>query len=320
MIIIILAFFFRVLLTIFNIEISVIPGAEYDANAFHLEAVAYSEHLDRNQRLLLNEPYELKGMGWGYSLFLGTLFNFFGTTSHLLSSIISCIAWLFSALTFRKIILKLRFKEKHIAIAILCYCFIFPTSIVYTSLTLREVFMLLFFNLLVLLIINICEAKNIMKKFFDLFFIIISCTALYHLHVANMYFIIFFVPLIFIFFFIDVFNLNVFKWSLATLLITIVFFSYNSEYIEKAFILIQNYQIGHFDPSEINRANYFTNNNIVLEDLNLINLVLYMSRNLYYYLFHPTMFSATNLKDFILLFENIIRFILLSFIFKNFFL
>ena len=58
-------------------------------------------------------------------------------------------------------------KKKKINLAILVYTFLIPTSIIYTAITLREVYMLLFFNLFALSLVNIYYKSDIKKILFD---------------------------------------------------------------------------------------------------------------------------------------------------------
>ena len=141
MIIIYSGFLLRIALIIYNIEIAVLPGSEYDAGWFHNEAVRYSLYLDMKD-WLLEYKWEY-AVGWVYGAFLGHLYYFIGIDSWYISSLLSCFVWFLSALVFRKIMLKIKLNKMNINFAILIYTFLIPSSIIYTSITLREVYILL---------------------------------------------------------------------------------------------------------------------------------------------------------------------------------
>ena len=110
MIIIFSGLLLRVALTIYNIEIDTLPGADADAGRFHADAIMYSLYLDIEDWFL---EYKWEhAVGLIYGSFLGYVYNFFGTDSMYVSGLLSCFVWLLSALVFRKIMLKIKYKKK----------------------------------------------------------------------------------------------------------------------------------------------------------------------------------------------------------------
>ena len=316
MILIFIAFFFRLLLSYYDVHIANLPGAEQDALRFHTVALEYSKYLN-DKANFLETSFEYT-RGWWYSVFLGTLYNFFGISSKLFASYLSCFVWIVSALTFRKIMLKLNIRKDYRYFAILLYCFAFPTSIIYTAVTLREVYLMCCFNFLVLLIINIHDTKKIIIKFLyvlTIFFILYLLTLL---HRSNLYFVLLFLLLIIFYFLINKLNLS--KLFLIISGIFIIYFSTYFGYTEFLFNISKNYQIGHFTPGHEDRAAYYIRSDITELKFSLITIFTHFFTNIYHYLFQPTIFKIENLKDTITMYENLLRIALISFALRKSFL
>ncbi len=312
MIIIFCGFLFRIALSIYNIDIGLLPGAEADAGWFHWEAIRYSEYLDERQ--LFPESTWRYNVGWSYAVFLGYLYNFFDTESWYLSGFLSCFVWLLSALVFREIMLKMKLNKININFAILIYTFLIPTSIIYTAITLREVYILLFFNVFTLLIMNIYYEKRIIKILLNIIFMFFAIIVLLLLHRANFYFFTAFFPLMIIFYFINKFNIN--KITLITLTILTVFFLSHYGYTEIIFNTVKNYQMGHFNPIP-DRAAYYEKNIISDIKYDLISFFHYFFMNFISYLVEPTVSKITSIKDIVLFSENIIRLFFIFLILKK---
>jgi len=112
-------------------------GAELDALSFHNVAVEYA-----------NDPTaSIPGIGWMYSYFLGQFYSI--TTDHIfLGSLLSCVVWVLSALFLLKILNLLGVNNRNKYLALLIYTFL-PSSLLYTSVTAREVYQLLFVNIII---------------------------------------------------------------------------------------------------------------------------------------------------------------------------
>ena len=312
MIIIFSGFLLRIALIIYNMDISLLPGAEFDAGWFHREGVRYSEYLDRKE-LLGGYNWEYK-VGWVYGAFLGSFYYFIGIDSWYVSSLLSCFVWFLSALVFRKIMLKMKYEKKYINLAIIIYTFLLPTSIVYTAITLREGYMLLFFNLFVLSIINIYYENDLRKITFNTITIISITCLLLTLHKGNEYFFVIFFPLMIIYYYINKFTIS--KKTLFGLLIFIVFFLDYYGYGEIIFDTIKNYQLGHFNIFP-DRATYYTRDGIQNMDYGPITIFIYAFKNFFYYFTEPAIYRIGNFKDVVLFCENTIRLILLVIIIKK---
>lgn len=110
-------------------------GADLDALTFHMEAVEFAR----------NPIFDEFRIGWIYTDFLG-FFYYITTDSLFLGSLLSCVAWLVSALVLvscLRILSVVRCVQNKI---ILIYAFL-PSSIMFTAITIREPYQLLFVNL-----------------------------------------------------------------------------------------------------------------------------------------------------------------------------
>ena len=312
MIIIFSGFLLRIALIIYNIEIATLPGADADAVHFHEEAQRYNIYLDTKD-LLSGYKWD-HAVGWIYAPFLGYFYNLFGTDSMYFSGLLSCFVWFLSALVFRKIMLKINYEKKKINLAILVYTFLIPTSIIYTAITLREVYMLLFFNLFALSLVNIYYKSDIKKILLDSIIILFTLFFLLTLHKGNLYFFVIFTPLMIIYYYINKFTIS--KKTLFGLLIFIVFFLDYYGYGEIIFDTIKNYQLGHFNIFP-DRATYYTRDGIQNMDYGPITIFIYAFKNFFYYFTEPAIYRIGNFKDVVLFCENTIRLILLVIIIKK---
>lgn len=127
--------FLRLLVAIWNGFFGPSFGAEVDAEGFHLVASEYAQ----------NPTLDKFIVGWIYAYVLGLVY-FLTTDSLFLGSLLSCLAWLASAALLVKIMRLLSIDKSQQAKAMLIYALL-PSSILYTSVTLREVYQLLFVNL-----------------------------------------------------------------------------------------------------------------------------------------------------------------------------
>jgi len=132
---ILIGFLLRLGIAIWNGFYGPSIGAELDALSFHLEAAVYAG----------NPSFDGFQIGWIYSNFLG-LFYYATTPSLFIGSLLSCVAWLFSAFILGSCLRILRVTRRMRVNAILVYAFL-PSSVFLTAVTLREPYQLLFVNL-----------------------------------------------------------------------------------------------------------------------------------------------------------------------------
>lgn len=124
-------------------------GAEGDAIAFHDEAIYYANNLGSFQYVT----------GWVYSYFLGILYRTF--SEHIFfGSMISVLGWYISALYFIKTMNLLNLKHNKIIYALLLFS-IWPSSVLNSSVTLRESFQALSVIMMLYSSVSILKNSNI---------------------------------------------------------------------------------------------------------------------------------------------------------------
>jgi hypothetical protein len=313
MYIIIIGFFLRILLATFEIQFQISTLYMPDSLRFHKEAIVFYNYLNNNNLAdLINYNWRI---GWIYSAFIGFIYYIF-TPSLLIGTYFSCIFWFISAILFYKIFLDLKTNQTIIRYYLFAYSFLFPTTIIYSAVILREPLLLLLVNLIVFLIIRIKQEK---KNLIYLLSFFATCGLFMVLHKANFIIItIFFISITYIYIIKKInisSNISVF---LSFLILIILHFSGVLEYIFERLI---TYQIGHFGDYDFERAEYYNKNELTvfLNDYSLVNFLIISIKNLFNYLLQPIFLNIGNVKDLILSFENLIRFSLLILILINFF-
>lgn len=113
-------------------------GAEADAAEFHQRAIEW-----------LHRPEDAEfALGWLYSMALALVYAIVGE-SLFIGSVLSCLAWWLSAWLLARLWMALGMGRRGMVMAFALYALL-PTSVLHTSVTLREAFQLLFVNLAVL--------------------------------------------------------------------------------------------------------------------------------------------------------------------------
>ncbi len=308
--IIFIGFFIRILLVVINFFYFPIPGGEFDTMKFYEEAVLYKRYLSDE---ISGYDYQL---GWMYSNFLGIIFLFLGE-SLILGSILSCIAWFFSAVIFRSILIDLKCKESSILIAVLAYAFIFPLSIIYTSFMLREVYILLLFNILIFIVFRISKKKLFNNKFLDFFLFIFISLIFISFHKSNVVFYLALIFFLIFYFFVKYYFVNLINLNGLIILFVFVALLFHLKFFNTVFDIIYNYQIGHFDKQAPFRADYYTYEKYITLKYSLFGLIKLITNNIYNYSFQPSFLIASLHVDLVALYENLIRILFLFFaIFK----
>ena len=147
-----IGFFLRLIVTIWNGFFDFEFGQTADPASFHGWAAIFS-----NNPTVLNCEENIRhvmscGLGFVYFLTTDSLF---------IGSLMSNLAWLVSALILMKIMSILLVEKSNQKKMLLVYAFL-PSSIIITSVTLREPYQLLFVNLSVLAVLNIYWNKSYM--------------------------------------------------------------------------------------------------------------------------------------------------------------
>ena len=133
-----IGFFLRVIIAAWNGFYGPSFGADADAASLHHRGSVNAQGVEAFRGLYLRTTYYTNSLGVVYS---------FTTDSLFLGSLLSCAAWLASASLLIKSMRLLSVDELIQYKALLVYALI-PSSILYTSVTLREPYQLLFVNLM----------------------------------------------------------------------------------------------------------------------------------------------------------------------------
>lgn len=301
---ILLGFFLRLLVAIWNGFFGPSIGADGDALLFHDIAVEVSRF----------GVFDTKfNIGWLYSYFLGIIYFLTTLNSIFLGSVLSCLAWLASALILNKSIKLLGVDQKYRDRALILYAII-PSSILFTSVTLREVYQLLFVNLLFFSSLKILLEGN--HKFWFLILISSFCMGALHFGLVlygilgaliTLYFtsikngkilsielILFYIPLLSLFMYL---GLNLFDQLVPF------------DFEDGLAAAVQSYQSGHNET----RAMYTYKPEIE----GLIGLIIFIPISLFQYLLEPMPWKISTSLDIALFFENIFRVALIIFAINN---
>ena len=127
-------FFLRIMIAAWNGFFGPSFGADMDAFTFHMEAVEYSRNLHLDEF----------SIGWIYSYVLGIVY-FITIESLFIGSLLSCFAWLISA-NFLRNCMKLLAMSKSDSVKVMAVYAFLPSSLLFTSVTLREPYQLMFVN------------------------------------------------------------------------------------------------------------------------------------------------------------------------------
>lgn len=146
-------------------------GAGGDALTFNMVAVIHSYNLDIDKLGLgSNSIYYPLKIGWMYPYILGIFYKII-TPSLFLGCFLSVMAWGASAVIFVRIMQLLSFNMKNQFKAMLIYVLL-PSSILHTSVTLREPYQLLFVNLAIYSFLKIYMNKSLF------YLLVFLCTVL----------------------------------------------------------------------------------------------------------------------------------------------
>jgi len=304
----------RILVAFINAFITPTPGGGEDALGFHFVASEFAQTGD-------TEIYDLERIGWYYSLFLGYIYRY-TIDSIFVGSLISIVAWFFAAILMLKILDFIKTSKTERLLCISIYSF-WPTSIFYTSLTLRESFQLLLLT---------ASIYYMFKFFFRNFGILNLITALLAgaaLSLLHSSLIIVFIAIIFSFILFKAFlQSKQFFASIGTyfilILITIIapaissFISAVSYSFENGlFEAIISYNEGLINDAEIFRARYRD----APPDSSFVGFATYPIIAFFQYNLEPMLWKIATPQDLLLSIENFARALIyitsIIFIFSN---
>lgn len=305
-IIIILGFILRIILSTLDYNFQIFSQSQFDSLSFHLEAVKFFNFLTNNElKDLVNYNWRI---GWVYSALIGSLYYLF-TPSILLGAYTSSIFWFLSAIVFRRVLVQLKIDNSKIIVCLIFYTFLFPTSIVYSSIILREPLILLLANLLMLIAINFKITKKKKKRIIFAFYFLIILSLFAVLHRANILISIIALLFIVIFYIKEKIRISNFTFFIIIIITYVALIQIGVS--EIIFTEIINYQKGHFVTYNYDRAAYYSIEDIYTPlDYSSINLIILVMKNTLNYFIQPLFTNITSMKDLILSIENLIRLVL----------
>ena len=288
--------FLRLVIAFLNGFVGPTYGSSDDALGFHLYAVRYTQNL-------ASDVFALSNI---YPSFLG-VFYFITTDSLFLGSALSALGWLASAFILLRIMRILSFKMSNQWRVMLIYALI-PTSLMYTSLTLREPFQLLFINLALYAALKIYFHRSI-AHWLVLFLAGVGMGALHGALLASGIFII--AGTLFLLTSRNRKGVSFTKVVLVTPIVILCLFygfslftsiSYGGRMEDGLSVAVQAYQEGTMVAEQ--RANYRTDTEIN----GLGGLILSTPFFLFQYLFEPMPWKMSSIVDVVALLENMLRF------------
>ena len=292
-----LGFFLRLVNAFYNGFIGPTFGSSDDSLGFHIIATEYSQNL-------VFDVYALTHM---YTYFLA-VFYFITTDSLFLGSVLSALGWLASAFILLRIMRILSFNMSSQWWVMLIYALI-PTSLMYTSVTLREPFQLLFVNLALYASLKIYFHRS-NAHWFVLFFAAVGMGALHGALLVTAVFII--AGTLFL---LTSRNRKGVSFTKVVLVSPIVILcllygfslfmsltSYGDRFEDGLSTAVQIYQQGTMELEQ--RASYRTD----IEISGLGGLILSLPAFLFQYLFEPMPWRISSIVDVVALLENMLRF------------
>jgi len=248
-----------------------------------------------------------------YAILLSNLY-YVSTDSYFIGCLFSIFIWLLSAYVLKKILELLKADKNTKYLVFLFYAFL-PSSLINTSVPMREAFELLFVNL----IIYSCLRVYLNKSLIHWFYLVISCFLLGQFH-KGLYA---FGGVILLMLFMSTFLRNRRSFSLVTYIFAVPLVAFLSVYLfgifsnqvydlEKGlYSVILLYQEG--TQLSIGRANYAS----FIDTEGPLGLVMFIPTNLFQYLFEPMPWRISSIFDIVLTFENLFRGFLIFFSLKG---
>ena len=292
-----LGFFLRLVIAFVNGFVGPTYGSSDDSLGFHEVAVLFSQNLADDSFLFNNI----------YPSLLGVFYSI--TTDHLfLGSALSALGWLASAFILLRIMRILSFKMSNQWRVMLIYALI-PTSLMYTSVTLREPFQLLFINLALYAALKIYFHRS-NAHWLVLFLAVVGMGAMHGALLVSGIFII--VGTLFLLTSRNRKGVSFTKVVLVTPIVILCLFygfslftsisSYEDRLEEGLSVAVQTYQRGTMEL--VQRATYRTD----IEINGLGGLILTIPSLLFQYLFEPMPWKMSSIVDVVALLENMLRF------------
>jgi len=305
--IIILALVLRIIYAFLNAFYGPFLSGDADALRFHETALAVSRDIN-------NFDFRI---GWIYASVLGLIYKI-SYDSIFFGSLISILGWFVSALILLKTVKMLKIESTSKKIILLLFSF-WPSAIIFTSITLRESFQLLFLTLAIFSFLKIfLENKN---KYNLIFFVSLVFLPLLH-KMFSLYSIV--LLIFYVIFFIKSLKKENYKTLILFFLSVVVIIFFNIELIstyfyksipldKKSFLeIVQN----HINHMTVARASYQVDE-ITFYDWR--DFLIYSISSILNYFLQPFPSNQQVFIDFLLFFENLVRIFLYLIILINVF-
>lgn len=292
-----IGFLIRVLVAVWNGFWGPSFGAEVDAASFHYWATEFSRQPTLDN-LKISSTYSYM-LGFVYYLTTDSLF---------IGSLFSCLAWLASGIILIKIMSLLSIAE-HLKFKAMVVYALLPSSILFTSVTIREAYQLLFVNMAIYYSLKVYLNKSALHWMFLLF----SVLGMSVLHGALLAFGVFIVGSTLVINALhDQRSFSLIKFLLlgALAILTVIFgLSFSSgifyTFEDGIAIAVESYQQASLDLD--GRTNYKDG----VQISGLVGLILFLPLSLFQYLFEPMPWRISSILDLVTLSENIIRALLI---------
>ena len=328
LIIIFLGFVTRIFMSITNFLLPYVGGAT-DSFKFHYCAGLSAGYEISSQYWRLYCPYFFDSTkiieAFYVKNILSSVYLIFGHHV-LIGNLFSCFVWLISAFLLVKILIKINIVSKYISYSLAFYSFV-PSSIFYTSVILREPMQLLAINLSMFALIYFFYDRKI--KY--LILLLVSFFLITILHRALFFFILFLLLLFFIYLLI---KSRLLGWIFLIPIIIVfyyigaqlyVFFNFNDFFYDGFYKTVNSFRYhAAISAGQAGDVNYASRSQYVLGSPNIKNiydfLIIFIPKSLFQYFLEPIPYiRVLAVKDFLFFFENLTRFILVIFCFKNIF-
>ena len=294
-----LGFLLRLGIAFYNGFIGPTYGSSDDALGFHFMAADFSQNLVIDVFFITHI----------YAYILG-FFYFITTDSLFLGSALSALGWLASAFILLRIMRILSFNMSDQWRVMLIYVLL-PTSLMYTSVTLREPFQLLFVNLALYAALKIYFHRS-NAHWLVLFIAVVGMGSLHGALLAFGIFII--AGTLFLLTSRNRKGISFTKFILVTPIVILCLFygfelfmsltSYGERLDDGLGVAVQVYQEGTLSDAYDARANYRTE---VIETNGLGGFILSLPYFLIQYLFEPMPWKISSIIDVVALLENMLR-------------
>ena len=294
-----LGFYSRVLVALFS-------GGQLVGDSFYYHWIA-SRAVNLGERGL--DPTIVQEEGHGlFSSLLSSLY-FFTTDSYFIGCLFSIFVWLLSAYVLKKILGLLNADKRTVFLVLIFYCFL-PSSLINTSVPMRESFELLFVNLLIYSSLRI----YLNSSFIHWIYLMLSGFLLGQFH-RGLYA---FSGVILLAVIVSSYLRNRKSFPIEGYLLVVPFVVFLSVYgfnffssqsydlSEGLYFAIQTYQEGTL--ANMSRASYEP---FLSGSEGTFRLLLFLPINLFQYLFEPMPWRISSIVDIVVTFENLFRGILI---------